>query len=87
MLIWCITLFIIGTFALLDAIFNYGDIFRLLISISVMALSVWIYTKNKTLINLKNMEKLEAQNTELEKQVTQINQSPAPKKKVPEKVY
>jgi hypothetical protein len=87
MLIWCITLFIIGSFALLDAIFNYGDIFRLLISISVMALSIWIYTKNRTLINLKNIEKLKTQNTELGSQVTQIDQSPAPKKKVPEKVY
>ncbi len=86
MLIWCITLFVIGTFALLDAVFNYGDIFRLLISFSVMALSIWIYAKNRTLVNLKNMEKLKTQNTEHKSQTIQIDQSPAPKEKVPEKV-
>ena len=42
MLIWCTILFLLGVLAFLDAIFNYGEIFRRVNSLMFMFISLGV---------------------------------------------
>lgn len=87
MLIWCITLFVLGILAFLDTIFNYGDIFRRVNSVLFMLLSLGLLIRTRMLMKFQKIEKLEARNAELESQMAQLNRSPITKEKVSETVY
>ncbi len=87
MFIWCIVLFGLGIFALLDAMFNYGQILRTVNSVLFMLLSLGLLVRTKMLMGFKNKEQLEARNTELEKQSAQISQTHAPDAKEKERAY
>jgi len=42
MIVWCSILFLLGTLAFLDAIFNYGEIFRRVNSLMFMLISLGV---------------------------------------------
>ncbi len=71
MLIWCTVLFILGVLAFLDAIFNYGEIFRRVNSLMFMLISLGV------LIRLR----AERSRSKREKSATQI--PPEKKKQTP----
>jgi hypothetical protein len=89
MLIWCLTLFGLGVLAFLDTFFNYGEIFRRVNSVVFMLLSLGLLVRTRMLVKFGKIEALLQRNIELESQVNQSKQSPAPQKQEEktEKVY
>lgn len=89
MLVWCLTLFGLGVLAFLDTFFNYGEIFRRVNSVVFMLLSLGLLVRTRMLTKFGKIEALLKRNSELENQMSQTRQSPAPQKqeKETEKVY
>ncbi len=87
MLIWCVTLFVLGVVAFLDTFFNYGEIFRRINSILFMLLSLGLLVRTRMLDRFGKLEALLKGNTESENQVCQSDRSPASQKQETEKVY
>ena len=87
MLIISFAFFVLGIFAFMDTLFNHGSTFQWFTSAVLIFMSLWLYIRVRTFKSLKNMEKLEAQNTEAQEQTTQFSQPPASRKKEPEKVH
>jgi len=69
MLIWCTILFLLGVLAFLDAIFNYGEIFRRVNSLMFMFISLGVlirlrwerihYKREESAIRISQKEKKE----------------------------
>jgi len=69
MLIWCTILFLLGVLAFLDAIFNYGEIFRRVNSLMFMFISLGVlirlrweqihYKRKESAIRISQKEKKE----------------------------
>ena len=87
MLLWCIALFVLGVFALMDAIFIRGEIYLIITSVLIIAISLWFFVTSKKSGNLKSIQSIEKQSIEPENQMTQTDESSAQKTKKPEKVH
>ena len=72
MLIWSIVLFILGIVAVLDAQFNYSEIFRRANSLVFMFLSLGVLVRTKILINRGFRERLIRENIKLEAKVKEL---------------
>ncbi len=53
MILLSITMFILGILAFADAIFNYGNMFRMSFSGLLILMSVWVYMKTRGLNDLE----------------------------------
>jgi len=56
MILLSVTMFILGVLAFSDALFNYGNIFRMLFSALLILMSVWAYLKTRDLNDLERSE-------------------------------
>ena len=69
MFIWCSILFGLGILALLDSIFNMGDIFRQVNSVFFMLISLALLIRTTTKMKTKSKENYENRVYNLEQQV------------------
>lgn len=93
MILLSITMFVLGVLAFTDAIFNYGNMFRMLFSALLIFMSVWVYLKTKDLGDLERIEIVSASNFKSEDddgnseiELTQRMETKDNKQKQPEKV-
>ncbi len=56
MLFWCMLLFLLGIAAFLDAIFNYGEIFRKINSVLFLLISLALLVRTTTKIKAAKIE-------------------------------
>lgn len=75
MLIWSFVLFCLGVLAVLDAQFNYGQIFRSANSIMYMLLSLGVLIRAKLMRTRGYREQLVRKNIELEDKVKELQRS------------
>ena len=74
MFIWCATLFVLGVFAFLDAMFNMGDIFRQVNSVLFMLISLGLLIRTTTKMKAKTKETYEERVYNLEQQVRTLQE-------------
>ncbi|MCD6162744.1 MAG: hypothetical protein J7K40_10075 [candidate division Zixibacteria bacterium] len=87
MLLWCIALFVLGVFALLDSIFIHAEVYHVITSTLIIFISLWFFIKFRKLGSFKFIQETKRQSAEPENRMTQTSEPPAQKKKEPEKVY
>jgi len=87
MLLICVAFLVLGIFAFAETIVNDGGIIQWFASVSLISMSLWLYIRVRSYKKIKNIEIIKAQNTEPEKQATQISQPTASSKKEPEKIH
>ena len=58
MFYWCMTLFVLGVMAVLDAIFSYGEIFRWINSVLFMLASLGLLVRTRMMIKNGKIERL-----------------------------
>jgi hypothetical protein len=69
MLAWCIFLFVLGAFAFLDTLVNYGEIFRRVNSVVFMLISLGLLIRTAMKVKIRRVEGLIAKVEELEAQL------------------
>jgi hypothetical protein len=74
-MIWCVVLFGLGLLSLLDSIFNYGAIFRMVDSVMFMLVALGILARVKILTKRKHREHLENNNDTLRERMMEIRNS------------
>jgi hypothetical protein len=72
MLFWSAVLFLLGVAAFLDAMFNYGEIFRKINSVLFLLISLAILVRTTTKIKAGRMEGYEKRVSDLERKVTEM---------------
>lgn len=75
MLFWSAVLFLLGVAAFLDAMFNYGEIFRKINSVLFLLISLAILVRTTTKIKAARMEGYEKRIGDLERKVTDMNRA------------
>jgi hypothetical protein len=80
MLFWSAILFVLGIFAFLDAMFNYGEIFRKINSVLFLLISLAILVRTTTKMKDAKTEKYQQKVEDLEQKVTNLSR---PKEKTP----
>ncbi|MDD4051261.1 MAG: hypothetical protein PHR28_05105 [candidate division Zixibacteria bacterium] len=75
MLFWSAVLFLLGVAAFLDAMFNYGEIFRKINSVLFLLISLAILVRTTTKIKAGRIEKYEKRIGDLERKVTDITRT------------
>ena len=88
MLIWGFVLFFMGILAVLDSLYNYGQVFRSANSIMYMLLSLGVLIRAKILGTKGYREQLVRKNIELAEKVKELQDSLAllEKQRVEEKI-
>lgn len=72
MLFWSAVLFLLGVAAFLDAMFNYGEIFRKINSVLFLLISLAILVRTTTKIKAGRMEGYEKRVSDLEYKVAEM---------------
>ena len=72
MLLWSAILFILGLAAFLDALFNYGEIFRQINSVLFLLISLAILVRTTTKKKIAEKENYEQKIDELEQRITNL---------------
>lgn len=72
MLLWSAILFVLGITAFLDALFNYGEIFRQVNSVLFLLISLAILVRTTTKKKLAKMEQYAQKVEELEQRITNL---------------
>jgi hypothetical protein len=75
MLFWSALLFLLGVFAFLDSIFNYGEIFRQVNSVLFLLISLGILIRTTTKMRQARFESYIKRVEELEKKLNEVNRS------------
>jgi hypothetical protein len=89
MILLSITMFILGVLAFTDALFNYGNMFRMLFSALLIFMSVWVYLKTKDIGDLERLEIVTdkgLENSRQEQEEVELTQRIDEPEKKPEKV-
>jgi cell division protein FtsB len=73
MLVWSAILFLLGVAAFLDALFNYGEIFRKVNSVLFLLISLAILVRTTTKMKNAQIEKYEQKVEELEQKVNNLS--------------
>ena len=73
MLVWSAILFLLGVAAFLDALFNYGEIFRKINSVLFLLISLAILVRTTTKMKNAKIEKYEQKVEELEQKVNNLS--------------
>ena len=73
MLFWCMLLFLLGIAAFLDAIFNYGEIFRKINSVLFLLISLALLVRTTTKIKAAKIEGYEKRVVDLERKVASMS--------------
>jgi hypothetical protein len=73
MLFWCMLLFLLGIAAFLDAIFNYGEIFRKINSVLFLLISLALLVRTTTKIKAAKLEGYEKRVVDLERKVASLS--------------
>ena len=73
MLLWSGILFLLGVAAFLDAMFNYGEIFRKINSILFLLISLAILVRTTTKMKGAEIENYKQQVEELEQKVSNLS--------------
>ena len=74
MLFWSAVLFLLGIAAFLDALFNYGEIFRRVNSVLFLLISLAILVRTTTKIKAARIEGYEKRVGDLERKVSELSQ-------------
>lgn len=72
MLLWSAILFILGIAAFLDALFNYGEIFRKINSVLFLLISLAILVRTTTKMKDAKIERYQQQVEDLEQKVNNM---------------
>lgn len=72
MLVWSAILFLLGVAAFLDALFNYGEIFRKINSVLFLLISLAILVRTTTKMKNAKIEQYERRVEELEQRVNNL---------------
>jgi hypothetical protein len=72
MLLWSAILFVLGITAFLDALFNYGEIFRQVNSVLFLLISLAILVRTTTKKKLAKMEQYAQKVEDLEQRITNL---------------
>ncbi len=83
MLIWCAILFTLGILAVMDSIFNYGEIFRQVNSVLFMLTSLGLLVRTTTKIRGKQLECYQEQVSRLEMEVRNMRTEHENSRRVP----
>lgn len=75
MLFWSAVLFLLGIAAFLDALFNYGEIFRKINSVLFLLISLAILVRTTTKIKAARFEGYEKRIGDLERRITDMSRS------------
>lgn len=75
MLMWSAILFILGVAAFLDALFNYGEIFRKINSVLFLLISLAILVRTTTKMKDARIEKYQQQVDDLEQKVNNLSRN------------
>jgi hypothetical protein len=75
MLFWSAVLFLLGVAAFLDAMFNYGEIFRKINSVLFLLISLAILVRTTTKIKAARIEGYEKRIGDLERKVTDMTRA------------
>lgn len=75
MLFWSAVLFLLGVAAFLDAMFNYGEIFRKINSVLFLLISLAILVRTTTKIKAGRIEGYEKRVSDLEHKVTELTRT------------
>jgi hypothetical protein len=73
MLLWSAILFALGIAAFLDALFNYGEIFRKINSVLFLLISLAILVRTTTKMKDAKIEKYQQRVEDLEQKVNNLN--------------
>ncbi len=73
MLVWSAILFLLGVAAFLDALFNYGEIFRKINSVLFLLISLAILVRTTTKMKNAQIEQYEQKVEELEQKVNNLS--------------
>jgi len=73
MLFWSAILFLLGVAAFLDAMFNYGEIFRKINSVLFLLISLAILVRTTTKMKDARIEKYQQKVEELEQKVNNLS--------------
>ena len=73
MLVWSAILFLLGVAAFLDALFNYGEIFRKINSVLFLLISLAILVRTTTKMKNAKIERYEQKVEELEQKVNNLS--------------
>jgi len=74
MFYWCSFLFVLGIFAFLDTLFNYGNIFRQVNSVLFMLISLALLIRTTTKIKERKLEKYEERIENLEMNIRTLKE-------------
>ena len=75
MLFWSAILFVLGIAAFLDALFNYGEIFRRINSVLFLLISLAILVRTTTKMKDAKIEKYQQQVEDLEQKVNNLTRA------------
>jgi hypothetical protein len=73
MLVWSAILFLLGVAAFLDALFNYGEIFRKVNSVLFLLISLAILVRTTTKMKDAKIEKYQQKVEDLEQKVNNLS--------------
>lgn len=73
MLVWSAILFLLGVAAFLDALFNYGEIFRKVNSVLFLLISLALLVRTTTKMKDAKIERYEQKVGELEQKVNNLS--------------
>lgn len=73
MLVWSAILFLLGVAAFLDALFNYGEIFRKVNSVLFLLISLAILVRTTTKMKNAKIERYQQKVEELEQKVNNLS--------------
>ncbi len=74
MFYWCSFLFVLGIFAFLDTLFNYGNIFRQVNSVLFMLLSLALLIRTTAKMKERKLEKYEERIENLEMNIRALKE-------------
>lgn len=74
MFYWCSFLFVLGIFAFLDTLFNYGNIFRQVNSVLFMLISLALLIRTTAKIKERKLEKYEERIENLEMNIRALKE-------------
>ena len=80
MLFWSAILFVLGVAAFLDALFNYGEIFRKVNSVLFLLISLAILVRTTTKMKDAKIERYQQKVEELEQKVNNLSSQKAKEK-------